>query len=115
MYKSFDTENCQRDVDLLRCDIKSIEKWRLFNKLTINTKKVKLQYFPHNRNTDSGQFEKETACTVYNQELSYVNSFKYLSIEIDRNLIMKSFFEALYKTGESQTVPFETDKTISYN
>ena len=97
MYKNFENENSKRDIDLFRKDIKSVEKWCVINELTVNIKKTKLQYFPHNRTSDCDKFENETVLTMYNQQLSYVNSFKYLGIEIDRNLNMKGFYEALYK------------------
>ena len=97
MFKRLDKENVIQDMDLFNQDLKSIEKWCLRNELTINIKKTKLQYFPHNRNTNCSAFEENNICLMYNQKLSYVNSFKYLGIDIDRNLNMKNYFDTVFK------------------
>ena len=72
------------------------ENWCLLNHLAINIKKTELRYFSCNRNTNRAQFESEYICLIYNHELLYVNSLKYLGNEIDRNLSMKGFLYALY-------------------
>ena len=97
MYTYLDKENRDRDIHSFKSDIKSVDKWSLLNELTINIKKTKLQFFPHDRNIDCGMFERDTVCTIYNQEHSYVNSLKYLDTERNRNLNMKNFFDAKYK------------------
>ena len=97
MYQKIGKTTSLRDIDLFKQDIKSIEIWCLKNELTVNIKKTKLQYFPHNRNTDHIAFENEVNCLIYGQDLSYVNTFKYLGIDIDRNLNMKSFYDSMYK------------------
>ena len=97
MYKKLNNSNVQQDVELFNQDIKAIELWCLKNELTINIKKTKLQYFPHSRNIDCTIFENDVACQIYGQRLSYVGTFKYLGIDIDRNLNMKSFFDSMYK------------------
>ena len=97
MFIRLGKESLLRNVNLFKQDIKSIETWCLKNELTINIKKTKLQYFPQNRNTDCIAFENEVTCRIYGQELTYVSTFKYLGIDIDRHVNMKSFYESLYK------------------
>ena len=70
MYKNLDAESSERDIGVFRCDIKTVEKWCFIYELTINIKKTKLQFFLHNCNTDCGQFERYTVCTIYTRELS---------------------------------------------
>ena len=97
MFKNLSRENPELDLALFKQDIKSIERWCLVNELTINIKKTKLQYFPCNRGTNCTVFENNNICKIYNQELSYVNSFKYLGVDIDKNLSMKNYFDTVYK------------------
>ena len=97
MFKKLDKGNVLLDIDLFKQDIKAIETWCLQNELTINIKKTKLQYFPQNRNIDCKTFKNDVTCRIYDQELTYVSTFKYLGIDIDRNLNMKSFFDSMYK------------------
>ena len=97
MYKTLNDDNLYNDLGQFNQDIKSIETWCLKNELTINIKKTKLQYFPHNRNTDCATFENNVTCSIYGQNLSYVSTFKYLGIDIDRYLNMKSFYDSMYK------------------
>ena len=97
MFKRLTKDNTNEDLVLFKQDIKAVETWCLINELTINIKKTKLQFFPSNRNTDCSNFENEVACHLYGQRLSYVNTFKYLGIDIDKNLNMKSFYDSMYK------------------
>ena len=97
MFKRLDDKNPAEDFVLFNSDIKSIEKWCLQNELTINIKKTKLQYFPCNRNINCANFEKNTSCEIYKEKLSYVNSFKYLGIDVDNNLNMKCYYDAMFK------------------
>ena len=97
MYKKIGNPLPLHDIGLFKQDLKSIETWCLQNELTINIKKTKMQYFPHNRNIDCLAFEHDVNCQIYDQTLSYVNTFKYLGIDIDRNLNMKSFNDSMFK------------------
>ena len=97
MYRKLDSANVETEIDLFNKDVQSLETWCIKNELTINIKKTKLQYFPQNRNIDCTVFENDVTCQIYDQEISYVNTFKYLGIDIDRNLNMKSFYDSLYK------------------
>ena len=67
------------------------------NELTINIKKTKLQFFPKNRNLDCHLFENTHDINIDGINLEYVSSFKYLGVEIDRNLTMKSQYEYIFK------------------
>ena len=97
MFKSIRKNSVNNDIDLFKRDLAAIEYWCLKNELTINIKKTKLQYFLANRNTDCNLFENEVKCQIYNQTLEYENTFKYLGVDIDRYLTMKSFFDSMYK------------------
>ena len=97
MYRSLGKTTPLYDVGLFKQDIKAIETWCLRNELTINIKKTKLQYFPHSRNIDFLSVEKDINCQIYGETLSYVNTFKYLGIDIDRNFSMKKFYDSMYK------------------
>ena len=97
MYKTLESKNIRYDIGHFNQDIEAIENWCIRNELTINIKKTKLQYFPQSRNVVCSDFEENTSCFIYNEKLSYVNSFKYLGIDIDRNLNMRNYFETVYK------------------
>ena len=97
MYKSLGKFSKIEDIEAFKQDIASIDHWCLRNELTINIKKTKLQFFPENHNTDCIAFENVTDCYIYNQKLTYESTFKYLRVDIDRNLNMKSFYESMYK------------------
>ena len=96
MFESLKKENTQQYVDLFKQNFLFVETWRLKNELTINIKKTKVQYVPQNHNTDCINFEKDVTCQIYNQGLAYVNTFKYLRADIDRNLNMNSFYDSMY-------------------
>ena len=97
MFKKLNNQNVNNDIEKFNQDIKAIELWCLSNELTINIKKTKLQFFPHNRNIDCTIFENGVICQIYGQRLTYLNTFKYLGIDIDKNLNMKSFYDSMYK------------------
>ena len=97
MFKTLGRTTPGNDITLFNQDIRSAENWCLKNELTINIKKTKLQYFPHNRNIDCIAFENEFISQIYGQNLSYVSSFKYLGIDVDRYLNMKNFYDSMYK------------------
>ena len=97
MFKSIGKNSVNNDIDLFKRDLAAIEYWCLKNELTFNIKKTKLQFFQENRNIDCNLFENEVKCQIYNQTLEYENTFKYLGVDIDRYLTMKSFFDSMYK------------------
>ena len=61
-------ETFPRDIAIFNRNIKSIETLCLKNELTININKMKLQYFPHNRNADC-MFFLNDVCHIYGQQL----------------------------------------------
>ena len=81
-FKALRKNSSKIDIDLFKQDIVSIERWCLKNELTINIKQTKLQFFPDNRNTDCNQFENEVICQMYNQNLAYKRTFKYLGVDM---------------------------------
>ena len=97
MFKSIGKNSVNNDTDLFKRDLAAIEYWCLKYELTINIKKNKLQFFPEKRNIDCNLFENEVICQIYNQTLEYESTFKYLGVDIDRYLTMKSFFDSMYK------------------
>ena len=104
MYKSLGKFSKIEDIETFKQDIASTERWCLRNELTINIKKTKLQFFLENRNTDCIAFENVTDCFIYNQKLTYESTFKYLGVDIDRNLNMKSFYESMYKLANHKLI-----------
>ena len=97
LYRRLRSENVGNDFALFEEDVQSVSNWCVVNELTINIKKTKLQYFPKNRNSDCNLFENTHIIRIDQQQIAYENSFKYLGIEIDKNINMKGQFEYLYK------------------
>ena len=85
------------DIGLFKHDVQRVSEWCVANELTINIKKNKVQYFPSNRNFDCQTFENSHQICIKNNSLDYISSYKYLGIELDRNMNMKGQFEYLYK------------------
>ena len=75
----------------------AIENWCLQNDLTINIKKTKTQFFAANSNFNCIAFENHNICRIYDQDLCFVNTFKYLGVDIDRHLNFKSCYDSMYK------------------
>ena len=97
MFRRLRPENVGNDFAVFEEDVQSVSNWCVANELTINIKKTKLQYFPKNRNSDCNLFENTHIIRIDQQKITYENSFKYLGIEIDKNINMKGQFEYLYK------------------
>ena len=87
MFKTLDSQQRALDLRLFQDDILAIENWCLQNDLTINIKKTKIQFFAANSNI----------CRIYDQDLCFVNTFKYLGVDIDRHLNFESFYDSMYK------------------
>ena len=97
MFKTLDSQQRAHDLRLFQDDILAIENWCLQNELTINIKKTKTQFFPANSNFNYVAFENHNICRIYDQDLSFVNTFKYLGVDIDRHLNFKSFYDSMYR------------------
>ena len=97
MFNSIAKDSAKADIDMFKRDLAAIEFWCLKNKLTLNIKKKKLQFFSENRNFDYSLFENDVICQIYNQTLEYESTFKYLGVDIDRYLNLKGFFDSMYK------------------
>ena len=98
LYRKLRSNHINNDFALFLEDVQSVANWCVINELTINIKKTKSQYFPKNRNVDCNHFEKTHIVKIDQSLISYVNSFKYLGTEIDKNINMKGQFEYLYKS-----------------
>ena len=85
------------DIGLFKQDVQGVSEGCVANELTINIKKTKVQYFPSNRNSKCQNFENSHQICIKNKSLDYVSSYKYLGIELDRNMNMKGQFEYLFK------------------
>ena len=97
MFKTLDSQQGAHDLRLFQDDILAIENWCLQNELTINIKKTKTQFFPANNNFNCAAFENDNICRIYDQDLSFVSTFKYLGVDIDRHLNFKSCYDSMYK------------------
>ena len=92
-----DKNQAARNLILVQEDVTAVANWCKVNELTINLNKTKAQLFPKSRNVDCDSFENENVITIDACDISYVPSFKYLGVEIDRNMCMKGQFEYLFK------------------
>ena len=97
MFKTLDSQQRAYDLRRFQDDILAIENWCLQNELTINIKKTKTQFFPANNNFNCAAFENDNICRIYEQDLSFVSTFKYLGVDIDRHLNFKSCYDSMYK------------------
>ena len=97
MFKTLDSQQRAHDLRLFQDNILAIENWCLQNELTINIKKTKTQFFPANNNFNCVAFENDNICRIYDQDLSFVNTSKYLGVDIDRHLHFKSLYDSMYK------------------
>ena len=93
IFKSLRPDIIENDLSCFKRDIENVYTWCMDNELTINIKKTKLQFFPKNRNLDCHLFENTHDIKIDGINLEYVSSFKYLGVEIDRNLTMKGQYE----------------------
>ena len=69
--------------DLMRTALKTVEKWCLENKLTINPVKTKMILFSKRRSTENS---KVGEFTLFNKEVSLVATVKYLGVILDNKL-----------------------------
>ena len=97
LYRKLRTYQTRNDFALFLEDVHSVMNWCITNELSINIKKTKVQFFPKKGNIVCDNFENTHIVKIDNSVISYVNSFKYLGIEIDKNINMKGKFEYLFK------------------
>ena len=96
----------QDNIGELQSDVNNIYKWCKINKLTINTSKMKAQYFPRNSYINTKEFYNENPITINNVNLIYEHNFRYLGIEIDNLLTMKPTYDAIYKNASHKLYIF---------
>ena len=84
---SFSLKNRNEDtliddvINFFKHDVQRVSEWCVANELTINIKKIKVQYFLSNRNSDCHTFEDNHPIYVKDNSLNFVSSCKYLGIE----------------------------------
>ena len=92
-------ENNQQAVD-------SIQRWAEDNKMKLNVKKTKHMYI----NTKGD----ESTITLYNQPLENVDSYKYLGVNINKNLNHDIHWEQMSRTTNSQIYLMKQLKQLKF-
>lgn len=90
LFKSVDlSKDLDHQLSLINKDLSLLGNWCTVNKLTINVDKSKAMLFvaplSKNRNLDHNDLP---ALSLNGSRLTFVNSYKYLGIELDRHLKM---------------------------
>ena len=99
IYKDIDTLTNPHCIDDLQSDLNRIVTWCRLNELTINVKKTKAQFFPRNRNLDLLAFKDDHALTIDNVNVGYMDTFRYLGVEIQSDLLFKAHINRLNKNA----------------
>ena len=99
IYKDIDTLTNPHCIDDLQSDLNRIVTWCRLNELTINVKKTKAQFFPRNRNLDLLAFKDNHALTIDNVNVGYMDTFRYLGVEIQSDLLFKAHINRLNKNA----------------
>lgn len=91
LYKTVDLSGkIKEQLEEVNTDLNSLGKWCESNKLTVNVDKSQVMFFvaPRSkyRNYDASDLP---GLYLNGSQLSYVNSYKYLGIELDRHLKME--------------------------
>ena len=86
----------QRFLDMhdFQQDVNRIMKWCQRNRLSINVKKTKLVFHPHNCNIENNVHHD---ITILNSPVSYVSTYLYLGADIDNQLTFKTFYNNTFK------------------
>ena len=93
------TESKPHCIDDIQNDLDRIVTWCRLNELTINVKKTKAQFFPRNRNLDLLVFKDNHALTIDNVNVGYMDTFRYLGVEIQSDLLFKAHINRLNKNA----------------
>ena len=99
IYKDIDTLTNPHCIDDMQNDLDRIVTWCRLNELTINVKKTKAQFFPRNRNLDLLAFKDNHALTIDNVNVGYMDTFRYLGVEIQSDLLFKAHINRLNKNA----------------
>ena len=83
----------------LQNDINRVYDWCNKNKLTINIETTKAQISPINTNADLQLLHLNNPITINNTKLQYEPTFRYLGINIDQHLSMKSMCDTIYRNA----------------
>ena len=99
LYKDIDSLIHPNGFEYIQNDVTRIEDWCKLNELTVNVLKTKAQFFPRNKFLDCDAFKRNNYFTMGNQIIGYTDTFKYLGVEIDSNLLFKSHINRLNKNA----------------
>ena len=90
LYKDIDSLSNPNGFEHIQNDFTRIEDWCRVNELTVNALKTKAQFFPRNKFLDCDTFKRNNYLKMGNYNTGYTDTFKYLGVEIDSNLLFKS-------------------------
>ena len=96
LYRTLEDEDCIKDF---QADMDNVYEWCNRNKLTINIEKNKAQLFPKNPNTDPISLHNKNPIKISNKTLHYEHTFRYLGIDIDQYLSMKTVCDSIYRNA----------------
>ena len=83
----------------LQSDMDRVYDWCNKNELTKNIEKIKAQFFPQGANTDLKQMHQNNPFLINDRKLNYEHTFRYLGIDIDQNLSMKTTCDSIYRNA----------------
>ena len=99
LYKDIDSLSNPNGIEYIQNDFTRIEEWCRVNELTVNALKTKAQFFPRNTFLDCETFKRNYYLKMGNYNIGYTDTFKYLGVEIDSNLLFKSHTNRLNKNA----------------
>ena len=96
LYRMLENEECIRKF---QTDMDNVYEWCNRNKLTINIEKTKAHLFPKNPNTDPIFLHNNNPIKINSKTLHYEHTFRYLGIDIDQHLSMKTVCDSIYRNA----------------
>ena len=96
LYRTIEDDDCLKDF---QTDMDNVYEWCKRNKLTINIEKTKAQLFPKNANIDPLLLQNNNPIQINNKTLHYEHTFRYLGIDIDQHLTMKTVRDSIYRNA----------------
>ena len=99
LFKDIDSVSNPNDIEYIQNDFTRIKEWCRVNELTVNALKTKDQFFPRNTFLDCETFKQNYFLKMGNYNIGYIDTFKYLGVEIDSNLLFKPHINRLNKNA----------------
>ena len=96
LYRTLEDDDCLKDF---QADMDNVYDWCKRNKLTINIEITKAQLFPKNANIDPLLLQNINPIQINNKTLHYEHTFRYLGIDIDQHLTMKTVRDSIYRNA----------------